>query len=192
MPDDSPPDLTRALDLAFQALARGVTDRSSPFHTPALASIACDGAPALRTVILRGFDPALRRLRIHTDSRSPKVAELRADPRAALHGHDPVARMQIRLAGRVSLHDDDALADEAWITSRESSRMTYSAAHAPGVPLPVPSAAPDDPGAGRPRFVALVMTIATLDWLLLDPAGHRRARFTWDETDTMSATWIAP
>ncbi len=192
MPDDSPPDLTQALDLAFQALARGVADRHSPFHTPALASIARDGAPALRTVILRAFDPATRRLRIHTDSRSPKVTELRAEPRAALLGYDPAARMQLRLAGSLRLHDDDALAEEAWASSRESSRMTYAAAHAPGTPLAAPSTAPDDPRAGRAHFVALLMTIATLDWLLLHPAGHRRARFAWDAAGTMTATWTAP
>ncbi|MBW6397769.1 pyridoxamine 5'-phosphate oxidase family protein [Roseomonas sp. HJA6] len=192
MPAESAPGLTQALDLAFQALAGGVTDRRSPFHTPALATVARDGAPSLRTVILRAFDPATRRLRIHTDSRSPKTAELRAEPRAALLAYDPATHTQLRLAGRVTLHDCDAIAEDAWVTSRESSRMTYAAALAPGAPLPAPLAGPDDPQAGRIHFVAVVMTIDCLDWLLLDPAGHRRARFTWDETGAMRASWIAP
>lgn len=192
MAPDSPPDLAQALDRAFQALARGVADRRSPCHTPALASIARDGAPALRTVILRGFDPAARSLRIHTDSRSPKAAELHADPRAALLIHDPAERVQLRLAGRVTLHGNDAFADQAWATSRGSSRMTYAAGHAPGTPIPAPLPAPDDPRAGRAHFLALAMTFHSLDWLHLDPAGHARALFRWDDAGTLAATWIAP
>lgn len=192
MPSDSPPGLPQALEQAFQALTHGVADRRSPFHTPALATIAGDGAPALRTVILRAFDPARRLLRIHTDSRSPKAAELRADARASVLGYDPKAQMQLRLGGTVTLHADDALAEEAWVTSRHSSRMTYAAAHAPGSPLPAPIAGPDDPRAGRIHFLALVMTVASLEWLMLDPAGHRRARFTWNAAGAMTATWTAP
>ena len=69
----SPATLPDALDLAFAALAAGAADRHDAFHTPALASIGYDGAPALRTVILRRFDAAQRELQLHTDSRSPKA-----------------------------------------------------------------------------------------------------------------------
>lgn len=184
--------LEEALAQAFGLLARGVETSLSPFHTPTLATIGLDGAPALRTVVLRGFDPASRVLRIHTDRRSAKAAELARDGRAALHGYDPDAQVQLRIAGVATLHLDDATADAAWARSRESSRMCYAAEHAPGAPVPAPLAAPQDPEAGRPNFAAVTLKIESLDWLLLARAGHRRARFAWDAAGILSATWIAP
>ena len=187
-----PATLDAALAMALAALAAGAQDRHSAFHTPALATIGLDGTPSLRSVVLRHVDARARILHIHTDSRSAKAAELAANPRIALHGYDRVARLQLRLTGRASLHHDDSIADAAWAASRETSRMTYATAHPPGTPLPAPPAAPDDPGGGRAHFAALLLCFDSLDWLLLDPAGHRRARFTWTADGTADAAWLAP
>jgi hypothetical protein len=189
-----PPPATpeEALADAFRLLSRGVADRRSAFHTPPLATRGLDGAPSLRTVVLRGFDPATRVLRIHTDRRSPKAAEILADPRAALHAYDAGAQVQMRLAGRAMLHLDDATADAAWDSSREMSRVTYATADAPGTPVAAPPAAPHDPVAGRANFAVSLLRIVTLDWLLLAAAGHRRARFAWDGSGAQSAGWVAP
>lgn len=178
--------------MALAALANGVRDHRSVFRTPTLATRGLDGAPSLRSVVLRLVDPTARILHIHTDRRSTKVAELIANPRMALHGYDPVARLQLRLAGQASLHHNDTIAEAAWAASRETSRMTYATAHPPGMPLPAPPAAPGDPCGGRVHFAAVVLRFDSLDWLLLDPAGHRRARFAWAADGTASATWIAP
>lgn len=181
-----------ALAEAFRLLARGVADRRSPFHTPTLATRSPDGAPGLRTVVLRGFDPATRVLRIHTDRRSAKATAIAADPRAALHGYDAGAQVQLRIAGVATLHLDDAVADAAWAASREMSRMCYATPHAPGAPVEAPPPAPQDPAAGRGNFAAVTLRIDTLDWLLLAASRHRRARFAWGADGTLAAGWIAP
>ncbi len=69
--------------------------------------------------------------------------------------------------------------------------MTYATALPPGTPVPAPPAAPDDPAGGRAHFAAVMLHFDHLDWLLLDPAGHRRARFDWAD-GALSATWLAP
>jgi len=177
---------------AFARLAHGAADSRSPFHTPALATLGLDGAPSLRTVVLRAVDPAARTLRLHTDRRSAKAAEILRDGRAALHGYDPAAQVQLRLSGRATLHLDDTIADAAWAASRETSRMVYATGQAPGTPVPVPPAAPRNARSGRANFAAVLLRIEALDWLLLAPAGHCRARFAWGEDGTLSAGWIAP
>lgn len=184
--------LAEALAMALDALARGAADRHSPWHTPTLATLSLDGGPSLRTVVLRGFDPAKRDLAVHTDRRSAKCAELAADPHVMLQGYDATTRMQLRLAGRATLHLDDSIADAAWAASRKTSRMTYATAWAPGTALPAPPAAPDDPRGGREHFAALMLRVDSLDWLLLDPAGHLRARFEWAADGGLAATWLAP
>lgn len=185
-------DLDGTLAEAFRLLSRGIADRRSPFHTPCLGSVDAAGAPVLRTVVLRGFDPAARQLRIHTDLRSGKAAELRANPAVALHGYDPAAQVQLRLSGTATLHAEDAVADAAWAASRPFSRRCYAIAEAPGTPCAAPPGAPADDAAGRPNFAAVLIAFDRLDWLWLAASGHRRARFAWDADGTPAATWLVP
>ena len=189
---ETPTTPDRALDGAVALLARGVADRRHAFRTPTLATRGLDGAPSLRTVVLRGFDAAAWTLRFHTDRRSAKAAELAAEPRAMLHGYDPATQVQLRLAGRVSLHHDDALADSAWAAMPARSWLDYAAALRPGARVAEPPAAARDAASARANFLAAVMQVESIDWLLLAPHGHRRARFDRDAAGTCTAYWIAP
>ncbi|NKC30298.1 pyridoxamine 5'-phosphate oxidase family protein [Falsiroseomonas selenitidurans] len=184
--------LADSLAEAFRLLARGVADRRHPFHTPTLATIAADGAPSARTVVLRGFAAEDRLLRIHSDVRAAKVAELTADPRASLHFYDQGAAVQLRLSGSVTLHRGDAVAEAAWQQSRPLSRLCYAIDPAPGSACPAPPPMPEDVEAGRPHFCVLRFRLATLEWLHLARQGHRRARFAWGEGQAMEATWLVP
>ena len=184
-------DLAETLAEAFRLLARGVADRRHPFHTPTLATIGADGAPRARTLVLRGFDAATRTLRLHTDTRSQKFGELAAEPRCALHAYDAGAQIQLRLAGRATLHQEDAMADSAWAASRPFSRLCYAAADAPGAVLAAPPPAPRE-GDGRGNFAAILVALESLEWLWLDAAGHRRARFTWSNRAAPQAEWLGP
>ncbi|MGD9409624.1 MAG: pyridoxamine 5'-phosphate oxidase, partial [Thiohalocapsa sp.] len=47
-------DLDATFDQVWQRLGRGAVDRRSGFHTVQLASVGLDGAPRVRTVVLRG------------------------------------------------------------------------------------------------------------------------------------------
>jgi hypothetical protein len=145
--------LDETLSQAFALLGRGVADRRHAFHTPTLATVGVDGAPRARTLVLRGFEPAERRIRLHSDARAGKVAELQAEPRCALHLYDAKAGLQMRLAGCASVHlGEDPVAGAGWAGSREFSRMCYAVEPAPGTPVPAPPEAPRDPEAGAGQF----------------------------------------
>jgi pyridoxine/pyridoxamine 5'-phosphate oxidase len=184
-------DLDACLAEAFQLFAGGVSDRRSAFRTPTLATIAIDGTPSARVVVLRGFDAAQRVARIHTDARSSKVAELAREPRVALTGYDAAAKVQIRLSGIASVHADDETADAAWTASAPMSRACYAIGTAPGTPVEAPLAAPRDPDAGRPHFRAVLIAFDRVEWLWLAMEGHRRARFDWS-SGALVASWLAP
>ncbi len=184
-------DLDETLAEAFRLLARGVADRRSSFHTPTLATIAADGAPSLRTLVLRGFDAPSRTLRLHTDARSAKFAELERDPRAALHGYDAGAHIQLRLTGEATLHSGDAEADAAWARATPNSRLVYAQEAAPGTALTDP-ALPPFTGDARVHFATVALRFHSLEWLWLAASGHRRARFTWDGEARTGAEWRAP
>ncbi len=191
-------DLDATLAEAWRRLARGAADRRSGFHTVQLATIGADGGPRVRTVVLRAVTPALRLLRVHTDARSAKAAELAAEDRVEICGYDAHAKMQIRARGVATVHAADAVADAAWAGSGQGSRMAYRGELAPGARLERPETL-DPVGAGREplsdlgreNFLAVSVAVDRLEWLYLAAAGHRRAVYAWSG-DAASARWLAP
>lgn len=191
-------DLDATLAEAWRRLARGAADRRSGFHTVQLASIGADGGPRARTVVLRAVAPAQRLIRVHTDARSAKAAELAADARVEICAYDAAAKIQIRLRGLATPRRDDAVAAAAWAGSGQGSRMCYRAAVAPGAALERPEAADPQRRAreplsdlGRENFLAVTVAVARLEWLYLAASGHRRALYAWGD-GALSARWLAP
>ena len=177
---------------AKRLLSRGVADRRSAFRYPTLANVDGAGLPRLRTVVLREFDPAARRLTIHTDRRSAKLRDIRTGARVALHIYDQAAAIQIRLDAVAVVYLDDPMAQGAWARTPLPSRLGYAMEPPPGTPVSVPPDTPGDPEAGACNLAVLQVTFDRLEWLWLGHDGHRRAAFTWDEADGCEATWLAP
>lgn len=189
-------DLDATLAQIWQRLGRGVADRRSAMHTVQLASIGLDGAPRVRTVVLRGVDRAARQLRVHTDRRSSKLAEIAERTQVEICAYDPQAKIQIRARGSAE-PAAAAGADAAWAATRLGSRVCWRTAAAPGTPVddprlldPAPMP-PADADAGREHFSAVLVTLESMDWLYLAAQGHRRACFAWRD-DHWRGSWLAP
>jgi hypothetical protein len=196
--DTGPQTLPEVRESAFALLSRAVADRRSAMHTVTLGTTGLDGGPRLRTVVLRAFDPASRLLRIHTDLRSPKVAELRHDPRVALLAYDPGRKVQLRVEGIATLHHGDDVAKAAWSTSQPMSRQCYGTLPGPGEAIADGGAFAlpwdeDEVAAGEAHFVTVLCRMDRLDWLFLAHGGHRRAAFAWTaDVSEPTATWLVP
>ena len=80
-------------------LVLAAKNRHHPWHTPTLANVG-DGIAQIRTVVLRSADSESRVVSCHTDSRSPKIAQLEADPNLSWHFYDRDAKVQLRAYGR--------------------------------------------------------------------------------------------
>ena len=199
-----PPDTLDAVEaLAWDMLVAGTRSHRAPFHSGMVATAAADG-PALRTVILRGADAEAHLLRFHTDRRSPKFAELKADPRLAWAFYDEPSRLQLRLRGEAVLHTDDAIADAQWLATPLHSRRIYHAVTAPGSRSETAtSGLPPELDDGRwtleysegarPNFVVVETVIRELEALFLHHAGHRRARFRYGADGLrIAAHWLIP
>jgi hypothetical protein len=183
-------DLDAILAGSFARLAHAPGDPASPWRLPALATASADGMPGIRTIVLRAFDPDARSATLHTDARSPKLAVLRANPRAALHVWDPGRREQVILHGTVTIADL-AATDAAWAGLPAASRTTYAVSKAPGTPIAAPEASVPGPGAARESFTVLLLQVAALEYLSLAHGSHRRARFHWQD-GRLTATWLVP
>lgn len=183
-------DLLRTRHHAWRQLERAVHDRHAPLRTPMLGTVAEDGAPSVRTVILRHADEAAWRVVIHTDRRSRKAAEFARDSRVALTGYDHRHGFQLRLQGVAIVHAADAIAAAAWARLPPGSRRNYRAQPAPGTPVPTATdglataACADE---GETNFALVVIEVASVETLCLHAAGHRRARFTREGNE-----WLIP
>lgn len=177
---------------AFRLLSRGVSDRRSAFRVPTLSTADAAGLPSLRSVVLRGFDPASRCLTIHTDRRSAKIPEIRRMPRVALHVYDRSASLQLRLDGIAEIHVDDAVAQKAWTQTPAMSRLVYALEPPPGTPIQAPSEAIGNENSGATNFAVLQIIFDQLEWLWLSHDGHRRAALSWNDAGERHATWLAP
>jgi pyridoxine/pyridoxamine 5'-phosphate oxidase len=184
-------DIVLLHDEAWRRFARGVPDRRSPFHTPTLVTLASDGAPQARTLVLRKVDIAGRSLRFHTDIRSAKTAALMRDPRIAIHGYDPGSKFQLRFGGKAILHSPfSPVAQEAFARSQEKSRLCYMQALAPGAPVADPQTIATD-AVAEANFSVIEVAVNAMEVLYLHQIGHRRAHYDWDN-GALRAGWLAP
>ncbi len=184
-------DLSDFLGAAMGRLVRAQHDRRSAFRTPALATTGQDGAPQVRKVILRGFDRDRNTVRIYTDARSPKVAEIAARPAVSLLFWDKGASLQVRASGLARIDTDGDAVAEITAALPENVNGDYARARAPGSPA-------TDPGTARRleadhpmHFALLSITLDRLDVLELDRNGHKRAIFTLPGGD-WRGHWAVP
>ncbi|HTH48818.1 MAG TPA: pyridoxamine 5'-phosphate oxidase family protein [Candidatus Limnocylindria bacterium] len=162
-----------------------------PWRLPVLTTLGESG-PQARTVVLRETVPSARRLVAWTDVRSPKVAELRRDPRAQWLFYDARSGQQLRAASMVEVHHADSVTESAWVTVPASNRANYLQDLAPGTVVgPRDPRRFTEPTEWPSHFAVLVATVHELDWLWLCPDGHRRARFCWDG-ERWGGQWLVP
>ncbi len=190
--------LDTVLTDARARLVDAVRDRNAAMHAPVVAT----GDGDARIMVLRACDPDFATLRFHTDLRSPKTAVIAANPRVTVLAYDPVARVQLRMAGLARVISTGPIADEAWAAASPLSRRIYLVDQAPGTPLSsrlstLPEGVRDhrptfaQSEAGRPCFAVMMVRVETLDWLQLGRDGGVRARFT-RTPDGFQGTWVAP
>lgn len=185
-------DLAAMFEMAWQALAAAVVDPNSPFRWPVVATVGLNG-PSARLMVLRSVDRKARTLSFYTDRRAKKVGEVIADPRVAITGYDPEARLQLRFYGMGNLRTGSAVADR-WHAIGDSGRRAYATIQAPGSRL-------DAAGSGLPgeiahadgeaNFAVFEVTVTQFEWLELASSGHRRARYEYLD-EVWAGCWRVP
>lgn len=184
-------DLDGSMAEGWGLLVRGAADRRSPMHTIAVATVDAEGLPSVRTVVLRAVDPTAWRIRFHTDARSRKLDELSRQPTVAVLAYHPAAKIQLRLTGHARVLAGDAAAP-IWANVTPHGRQCYRVAKAPGEPIATPTEGASMDDDGRERFRAVEVDVASIEWLYLAAAGHRRARFRRDAAGRIAGEWLVP
>ncbi|HET9976904.1 MAG TPA: pyridoxamine 5'-phosphate oxidase family protein [Burkholderiaceae bacterium] len=167
----------------WRELVACVGDSTHPWRTPVLATVDGERADA-RIVILREADAQARSLVFFTDSRSPKLQQLRAHPAATLVLWSPEHGWQLRIEATLTAYTDGLETSSRWARLKLSpAARDYLSPLPPGTPLD--RFVPDR--ASREHFAVVSARVEAIDWLELDADGHRRARF-----DAAGARWLQP
>lgn len=197
-------DLELSLQKAWELLSEGATDRHSPLHTPAVATITAAGTPSQRIMVLRESFPASRRLRFNTDSRASKVADIGLGGAVSVLGYHPDAKVQLRLAGTAVVQSAGSEADAAWAQASLYGQRCYLVEPAPGQAVDAPTSGlepalegvkptPEQVAPARAHFAVLLVEVQTIEWLYLAHDGHRRSIFDWDpDRNRWDGRWLVP
>lgn len=170
---DPAADLPPVLRPVWAALDAATTRRTG-FTLAGLATASADGAPQVRSVILRDWDPGRGVLAFATDGRSAKVREIRADPRVALVLWDDAAQVQVRLAGRAAVVADPDERWRRWDRLGPGTRRGYATTTPPGAAVAGPVARDDDEAAWFDRFAWVEVVVDRVDRLDLAADPHDR------------------
>jgi pyridoxamine 5'-phosphate oxidase len=190
-----PETLPALLDDVWRRIAAGLNGLWPPWGLPMLATLSPHG-PRARVLALRSVDPAERLFVFHTDARSDKVRELRADDRVSVVFWDPGDAIEARFTGTASVHCRDQIAREAWQHVSPLRRMASAIEYAPGAELAAPSRydtlpTTADDGVALSHFAVVLVRATALDWFWLGPGDMRRAVIRWTDSG-LSAAWVVP
>ena len=164
----------------------------TPFTVLQLATSGLDGAPKIRSVILRNADAKGGAVSFYTDLRSAKIAEIRRQPRVSLHGWDADAGLQMRLEGAATIAAEGPEKSAAWAACRPHTRALFQHRAPSGAPIAAPAeGAPADDVDGESHFAVVAVSISRIDWLDVSRPLHRRAVFQRDGGDWRGG-WVAP
>lgn len=196
--------LSSSLENAWELLSEGATNRRSPLHTPALATVTAEGIPRQRIMVLRAVDRGNRRLRFHTDGRTSKIADIQNRSAVSVLGYHGASKVQLRLTGSAEVQTSGPDADAAWQKASLYGQRCYLAEPAPGSRVDAPTSGldpaiegikptPEQVIPGRAHFAILEMEVQVIEWLFLAHGGHRRAIFHWrPESGHWEGSWLVP
>ncbi len=185
--DTPPPNLEQEI---WRRLASAAGDPLDPMRLCTVATVLEEGGADARLLLLRGADADERVLWFHCDRRSRKVRQLKLEPNAAVVCYDPEAKIQFRMAGEVSIHEDDAIADQHWAQLEFAARDRYAQAPEPDVELSeidprlarqVRDVERSGEVHGRENFAALMCVVSSIDWLRLGEGADAHAVMRRDE-----------
>lgn len=169
----------------WQQLAACARDKAHAWRVMALASSAPGGLADVRSVVLREVEPATRTLLFFTDARSPKVAQLVAQPAASLLAWSAALGWQLRLQVLAEVQTSGLAVSSRWARLKMSpAAHDYLSPLPPGTPVdhPLPER------GSRAHFAVVQLRVQAIDWLDLRADGHRRALFDADG----QGQWVSP
>lgn len=108
----------------------GVLQRDHGFHILQFATVS-NNFPQVRSVVLRRFDRSRFKLYFHTHAQSPKVSEIKQNPKSSIVLYCKKSKKQIRLTGYSQVLKSGRIYDEHSKALTPSASRCYLGPHPP-------------------------------------------------------------
>jgi len=168
----------------WRQLQLAATELGHEWRTMVLATVEGQTAQA-RSVVLREVDAAARELLFFTDSRSAKVAQMRAHPQGTLLCWSSRIGWQLRLLVTLEVRTSGLKVSSRWARLKLTpAAQDYLSPLPPGSPV---ASRFEPERATRNHFAVVTARVLSTDWLELHADGHRRAHFGAD-----GKHWLQP
>ena len=167
-----------------------------------LATVTPEGMPRNRTVVFRGFlDDEQNRLKIITDARSAKIAEIQHQAISEICWYFTKTREQFRIAGELYLVTTDET-DDKLIKARKTTWQSLSDSARAQFAWPTPAQAavensafevePPDPNIPLENFCLLLLTPQKIDHLQLKSDPQQRCLYIRQQDNTWTTQAVNP
>lgn len=167
----------------WEELDSAAHDKTHAWRTPVLATVGGRAGADARVVVLREVEAANHSLVFFTDARSPKAVQMATHPAGTMVMWSPALGWQLRLAVNLQIETSGLAVSSRWARLKMSpAAQDYLAPRAPGTAI---TASPER--ESRAHFAVVTAEVRSMDWLSLDPSGHRRAVF-----DEQGPRWVQP
>lgn len=177
-------DLDAIHQASWHQLARCATDKAHAWRVMGLATVDA-GLADLRSVVVREVDVPARTLLFFTDARSPKVAQINAQPQARMLAWSATLGWQLRLQVHLAVETTGLAVSSRWARLKLTpAAQDYLSPLSPGTPVdhPLPER------STRAHFAVVHARVQSIDWLELHAEGHRRALFD----GSGAGRWVTP
>ena len=173
---------------ALTEVRLGVLKKGHPFRYCTFGTVGDNSTAELRTVVLRQVTEDFK-LRIYTDGRSNKMAQLTENPIACLLFYHPKKLLQIKIKGEVRAITNLEELQKYYSGVQPNSRKDYTTTKPPGTEI----SGPDQVAylEDENHFTILEIEPKTLEFLQLKRPNHIRIAFTKNDQD-WSGQFINP
>ncbi|GAA4277817.1 pyridoxamine 5'-phosphate oxidase family protein [Aquimarina mytili] len=159
-----------------------------PFRYFTLATSDINGAPRLRTVVLRDIDDQLN-LIVYTDQRSKKITHINEQNKVSLLFMDSKRLIQLSIRARAEIIKDNSTLKKIWDQIPQKSKRDYTTELAPGKEIKDPDEI--DFLEDKHFFSAIKIIPRRIEFLRLQRPNHIRVLFK-REDDRWNGTYLVP
>lgn len=190
------------LQTCWDCIQTGIDSRKSQYHIMGLHYWA-DQYPQSCSIIPRHLNPEKGLIRCHTDFRSRKIPHLQKKPKASGLFWCRETKIQIMLAGEITVHHLNATTQQAWEKMRHMSKFCYCSDIPPGTPTSTACTGFTDTQWDKRKDIALTeqayqnfsileLKIQIIERLHLSASGHTKIVFKRTESNQWEHQWLAP
>ena len=193
------PDLSpeQFLEATSKLVETGIAHSKHPFHEACFATLN-SGLVNQRYVVIRRWVLKRQTLMFHTDYRSPKIKQIKANPVTSLLFYSKPDKLQLRFRCISHVHYKNRLAKYMFSKTNASQQACYTFPYVPSSVIQEDTKEhllesqtkhikQQDPYT---NFAVCVNNFTALDLLYLHHKGHVRIYYTWDKYGDLSYSYL--